>query len=208
MAIIQILDHQNRAKARLPGFMQGAVNIEAFLDAINAETQFLETTLFQLLDERHLTVAVGTQLDGIGQILDLDRIVGQSDASYRNSLIARTGELAKGGEIETLITVMTDLITLTSPDSLVIQEPYPATLSITHITDTDAQDPIEDAELVAAMGGVRASGVQLFLIRAGLTNSFEFSDESEVVSGNGPIDSDRGFGDEALSGGGGLSRRI
>ena len=208
MTITQITDHQTRAKARLPGFMQGATNIEAFLDAIVGEAQNIETALFQLLDQRHLTVAVGTQLDGIGEILDLARVVGQTDADYRTDLIAQAGEIAKAGEMQTLITAMINLVGLVSPESLFTHEAYPATVLITHITDTDAQDPDEDASLVASMNAVRAGGVQMFVIRAGLTNSFEFSDESEVVGGDGPINANRGFGDEVLTDGGELARRI
>lgn len=208
MAIDQILDHQERAKARLPGFMLGATNIEAFMDAISAEAQTLESVFFQLLDERHLTVAVGAQLDGLGQILDLDRIVGQTDASYRIALIARAGELAKGGEMETLITAMINLLSLVSPDILFIHEAYPATILIEHVTDTDPQDSAADADLISTMNAVRAAGVQLHIMRTGISNSFEFSKASEVVGGDGPIDIDHGFGDEILTDGGALGRRI
>ena len=208
MVITKITDHQGRAKNRLPGFMLGASNIEAFIDAISAEAQVLESVFFQLLDERHLTVAVGTQLDGLGQILDLDRVVGQTDASYRIALIARAGELAKGGEIETLITAMVNITSLVSPESLFVHEAYPATVLIEHITDVDAEDAAVDADLIATMNAIRAGGVQLHIMRTGISNSFEFSDESEVVGGDGPLDADHGFGDETLPDGGGLGRRL
>jgi hypothetical protein len=208
MAITEITDHQERAKARLPGFMLGATNIEAFIDAIAAEAQVLESVFFQLLDERHLTVAVGTQLDGLGQILDLDRVVGQTDTSYRISLIARAGELAKGGEMETLITAMINVLTLVAPDALFIHEAYPATVLIEHVTDTDPQDAGDDASLIATMNAIRAGGVQLHIMRTGLTGGFEFSDESEVVGGDGPLDVNKGWGDELLTDGGQLGRVI
>ncbi len=141
MTIKEILDHKEKAKARLPGFMQGATNLEAFLDAAVAESQNLETMLFQLLDERHLTVAVGAQLDGIGDILDLVRIVGETDSNYRTRLTSRTGELSRGGEIETLIAIFIQLTGLTPPDELQFQEVYPAAAIMTWLTDdVDTRD--------------------------------------------------------------------
>jgi hypothetical protein len=208
MAITKITDHQEKAKARLPGFMLGATNIEAFMDTISAEAQALESVFFQLLDERHLTVAVGAQLDGLGQILDLDRIVGQTDSDYRIALIARAGELAKGGEIETLITAMINILSLVAPDFLFIHEAYPATVLMEHVTDTDPQDADADAALRDTMNAVRSAGVQLHIIRSGLTGGFEFSDESEVVGGDGPLDVNKGWGDEILTDGGQLARVI
>lgn len=209
MPIDKIIDHQTRAKARLPGFMQGKTNIEALLDAFVSESQSLEDVFFQLLDQRHLTVATGTQLDGIGQIVDLDRNPTETDSNYRTRLIARAGELAKGGEIETLLTSFINLTVLSGTDTLDLSEVWPATVIMTWLSDdADPQDPAADAELVTGMNAVRAGGVRLDLMRNEVTNNFQFSDESEIVGGNGPLDLLHGFGDEALTDGGQLGRRI
>lgn len=209
MAIEQILDHQQRAKDRAPGFMQGATDMELFFDAIVAETQNLETVLFQLLDERHLSVAAGVQLDGIGQIIVLERTVGETDSDYRTRLVSRADEIKNGGEIEALITLFIFITGLSSPDILELKEVYPATVLMTWLTDdADPEDPGEDALLVSAMNAIRAGGVRLDMMRNGLTNNFQFSDESELVGISGPTDADHGFGDESLTDGGQLGRRF
>lgn len=209
MTIEKITDHQTRAKNRLPGFMQGATNIESFIDALVAECQTLETVFCQLLDERHLSVAIGKQLDGIGEILDLDREVAEIDGDYRARLIAKSGQLTRGGEIETLLSTFVSLTGLTAPDELSLSEIFPCFVIMTWLTDVvDDLDPVLDAELISTMNAVRAAGVRLDLIRNVLAEPFEFSDESEIVGGNGPIDASKGFGDEVLTGGGKLGRVI
>jgi len=143
MAIKQITDHQTLAKDRLPGFMQGKTNIEALLDSFVNEAQNIETMLFQLLDQRHLTVAAGTQLDGIGEIVDLARTPTETDGNYRTRLIARAGELAKGGEIETLLTAFINLAGVSGTDTLDLAEITLATVIMTWISDDlDPQDPM------------------------------------------------------------------
>lgn len=206
MPIDQITDHQDRAKARLPGFMQGAINIEDFLDAIVAESQNLETVFFQLLDERHLSVAVGAQLDGIGEILAVDREVGQSDADYRTALIDRNEQLAKGGEIETLLEIF---IEVSSAVFVTAAEYYPAGMLLIAHLDADTEDSIIDQNILSTMNDAKAGGVELDLRFAPETEVFSMAQESETDGNNdGPQDADEGFGDEALPDGGGLARAI
>lgn len=209
MTIDQITDHKQRAKDRAPGFMQGATNMELFFDAIVSETQVLETVFFQLLDERHLSVAVGAQLDGIGQILDLTRIDGESDTDYRARLSVRIDELSDSSTIESLISAFIDKTSLVAPEEIKLDEIFPATIYMTWLSDeADPEDPVIDSVLVNEMNALRAGGVRLDIIRNGLTNNFQFSDESELVGISGPTDVEHGFGDEALSDGGQLGRQI
>lgn len=206
MAIEQIIDHFEKAKDRIPGFMRGAVNYESLLESFSSEIQELETVFFQLLDERHLSVAVGAQLDGIGQILDLERTVGETDSNYRARLVARSGELAKGGEIETLIDAY---LRLTEATFLVVKQTYPARVEMTAHYDGDPEDPAADQSTVDAMNNVKAGGVELDLRYAPETTYFWFSDASEVDgSDNGPQSADHGLGDDVLTEGGGLARKL
>ena len=206
MTIEKITDHNVKAKDRLPRFLAGAVNFNALIDVASARTQDLETELFNLLDQRNLTDAIGLQLDGLGQILNLEREVGQSDTNYRQALIGETGQLALSGQIESLINVFNALTLAVSSD---VVEFFPASVLLTAFYDGDTVDPIIDQSIIDAMDKVRAAGVNLDLRFAEETEYLELSDVSEIdVNGNGPTDAIHGLGDEALLEGGGLSRLI
>ena len=206
MTIKQIIDHTEKAKARLPRFLDGATNFNALIDILGSRTQDLETELFNLLDQRYLSVAAGAQLDGIGQILNLDREIGLSDSDYRLELISETGKLALSGQIEPLI-LLFNTLTLATDSELV--EFYPASVLLTAFYDADSQDPSLDANIVEAMNKVKAAGIHLDLRFVEEVEYLEFSDVSEIDgSGNGPIDAIHGLGDEVLLEGGGLSRLI
>ena len=206
MTIEQITDHAEKAKDRLPRFLDGATNFNALIDIMGVRTQGIETELFNLLDQRYLAIAVGAQLDGLGQILNLEREIGQSDSDYRFDLIAETGKLALSGQIESLILLFK---TITFAVSLDLVEFYPASVLLTAFYDADEQDALLDSNIIEAMNEVKAAGVHLDLRFAEETEYLELSDVSEVDgSNNGPIDSIHGLGDEALLEGGGLSRSL
>ena len=160
MTIEEITDHAEQAKERLPSQFNDAVNFRGFFDIAGARFQELETQLFNILDQRHLSVAVGVQLDGIGQILDLERELGESDASYRASLIGRTGELAKSGEMENIIT---SFLTLTGAVSVEATDFYPAAVNIVALLDADVEDSDIDQAIVDNMNLVKAAGVNLIM---------------------------------------------
>jgi len=205
----QITDHQQRARERLPSFFQEGTNMALFVNAITLETQNLETAFFQLLNERNLSVAVGVQLDGLGQILDLARDTGESDTDYRARLTARVADLARSGDIQTLIDEFIALSGLTGTDTLELTELFPASVMMVWLTDTvDPQDPVADAALFNGVNDLRAAGVRFHIIRNELSQGFEFADEGEGTPPDGPIDVIRGFGDEVLTGGGPLGRII
>lgn len=207
MAIEKVTDHAQRLKDRLPQFLRGAEILDRLFDDIGARFQELETQLFKLLDERHLLVAVGSQLDGIGEILGVDRIVGETDTDYRNRLIGQIAQLAKSGQIEPLIEATVNLV---DPTHVKIDEYYPATVQVDIQDDTDPVDSAEDADVIEQLTRVKAAGVELLIQRSRATDPFRMAEHVEVdASGNGPISGVHGFGNAAqTSGGGKLSRSL
>ncbi len=208
MTINEITDHAEQIKERYPDqFRQVGVknvNLDKLIDIIGARFQGLETQLFNILNERHLSVAVGVQLDGLGEILDLSREVGETDEPYRARLVGRTGELAKSGEIESLIATF---MPLTGAAFAWVAEYYPAGIMMIAHLDADAEDPAVDLSIIEQMNMVKAGGIDLTLGFAEETTFLELSDESEAdVNNNGPTSADNGLGDESLTEGGGLSR--
>lgn len=54
-------------------------NLKAFLEAFLQQFQDLDVSRLQLLNERYLETAIGVQLDGIGEIVGIDRPRAPSD---------------------------------------------------------------------------------------------------------------------------------
>jgi len=80
-------------------------NIEKFLTCFLEEAQELEDVLKQLYTLRWLDTAVGVQLDGLGQILALER-EGLGDEDYRDALKFQALLNQSKGEPELLITAL------------------------------------------------------------------------------------------------------
>jgi len=87
--------------------------IEPFID----EVQVIENTLSDLRLKRSIDAAQGTQLDNIGDILNLVRVVGDSDAAYRGKLKLEVVLHRSAGEAERIISFVeeiTNIVTVTA----------------------------------------------------------------------------------------------
>lgn len=56
------------------------------LKSVIKQVQWLEDTTYQLINHRNIRTASGKQLDNIGALLKVPRLLGASDSSYRASL--------------------------------------------------------------------------------------------------------------------------
>ena len=84
----KIDDHAGEALARLPQQFADKPNVEKMINALAVPAQALEAALWQLLTERTIDTAVGTQLDELGAIVGEDRS-GRDDTTYRRYIRAR-----------------------------------------------------------------------------------------------------------------------
>lgn len=188
---------------RLPAFMASGPGWLALLSILAARRQAIVDVLDDLLTKRSLSTATGAQLDGLGQILDLPRIQGNTDEQYRFALRSQVISLTKSGEPESVIAAY---LSVTGAPSCEYEEIYPAAFQISGVPAVDLDDPVVVQAITDTMRAAKAAGVGMILQTLG---GFEFSQASETdMSGNGPIDADHGFG-SATGGetdGGGLSR--
>ena len=190
-----ISDHEDRGIARLPGYQQSATNWGKLLRALLSEAQSLEDALDQLENERHLSIAVGQQLDEIGTILDLAR-EGRSDDDYRFALQGQASALAGSGEGNVLID---GYLFLTSATGVLIAEHQPATAELFALLDADTFTSAEDNAITVAMNEIKAAGIQLILVvvNDAATTGFSFlwGDEADAdASGDLPTDVSHGRG--------------
>ncbi len=105
MAITKITTHVNDARKRLLEQYKNKPHVEGTLEAINNQVQEIENTGWDLKENRSLDTATGVQLDGIGEIVNLERPTGMSDTEYRIRLKAQIQILISNGEPETIIRI-------------------------------------------------------------------------------------------------------
>ncbi len=68
--------------SRLLYQFENSTNFRAFIEAFLVQADDLATTAEQLKTLRYLDTATGVQLDGIGEIVGIERPVGYDDATY------------------------------------------------------------------------------------------------------------------------------
>lgn len=105
------VNDQDRGAQLLPDFLKNSDNVKNIINAIMPEIQELHDAQKDVFSIINIFEATGSQLDNIfGQILDLERNVGQSDDSYREDLLAQTSKFARSGEISVMKSIFMNLI--------------------------------------------------------------------------------------------------
>lgn len=179
MTLTQKTDHVDEAKALLVQQFKGKTNLEALLTAFVNQIQELEDVFFELLENRWLTTATGTQLDGIGKIVGLDRL-WLDDDDYRAALRAQIRLNRSSGTIPDNITILELLIT----NSFRISEWYPAAFNVI-VSDEFTEDPENIARRLS-----RGAAIKAYLEYTEVDDdyTFTFADEDTIQT-----DGARGF---------------
>ena len=194
----KIEDHDDRAIARLTGFTLESPNVDRLVRALTVGVQDIEDVLDDLINKQALSTAEGVQLNNLGTILDLERTSGQSDVSYRTSLLGRAAGLAaQSGTAEQLIQVYKLLLDASSIISIDLQS---ATFEMTAVGVDDGTP--SDSDISTSMGNAKAAGVQLIL-QIGVAPLFLWGDSADA-DGSGDLPaSSMGWGDSADADGSG-----
>ena len=121
------INHALEAINRLLTQYKSATNIKALIDAFMEQVQEVEDSLQTFPTARALATATGAQLDGIGEILDLERGTFD-DAVYRIILYAKIAEYNSNGTINDIINM---LILCSGCIDVTINEIGQATMMIT-----------------------------------------------------------------------------
>lgn len=104
LPLVPITDHTDRAVARLVEQYKSRPLIEGLVRALCQEIQELEDVDIDMFDSRTLDGSVGAQLDGLGDIVGIDR-QGFDDAFYKTLIIVKIGQNTSQGRPEKLITI-------------------------------------------------------------------------------------------------------
>ncbi len=147
-------------------------NFQKMLFAISTMSQLINTQETLLQTMRYLNTAEGIQLDGLGQILGLPRIPGESDADYRERLQFQIFVNNSSGTPEEVIKI---LAFLTRASKIWYQETYPAAYIMTTNGLTFPNPP---SDLVPAIQSASPAGVEFSAVIAIYgTNPFAFSND-------------------------------
>lgn len=193
--MVRITNHLQRAIALLAAQFQetkpdgSPTNFQKLLAALIESAQEIDDVNWQLFSQRSLDTAVGVQLGGyveyngeqvevgIGSILGLPRIDGESDDDYRERLRFQSFiNTAKGTPEEIITTVKT----LTNASTVRYREFYPAGFQV--YTD-GLRFPNPPSQLVEALHEVSPAGVQYPPVIATLGVSIPF------IFGGDPVNS-------------------
>jgi hypothetical protein len=168
----------------------GSERLEALIASYVQQIQELENVSFELITDRTLDTATGVQLDGIGQIVGLER-GGLDDTEYRLRLKVQIRLNTSNGTIEDVITVAN----LTTSQQSILSEYHPATIVVTIF------DLTEDPDFVAGtINEARSAGVGFYLVYSPepADEVFQFSS----LPTTSETDSDQGFANLAQTTGG------
>lgn len=204
MTIKDIQSHTSDAVARLPDQFIDSPNLINLVSLNGDRMQGINDEAIKMLDGMSLSTASGKQLDNLATILNLTRIVGESDADFRARILSETAVLAKSGEPSHVIDVY---LLLTEASSVFFNENYPAGIQLAAHVAADAEDADVDASVINSMNNVKAGGIDMILVISPETDFFFFDSEANVdASGNGTSDASGGFGSALDVDGGKLSR--
>ena len=204
MTIKDIQSHVSDAVARLPDQFIDSSNLINLVSLGAERMQGINDEAIKILDGMSLSTAIGKQLDNLATILNLIRIVGESDDDFRARIFSETSVLAKSGEPSHVIDVY---LLLTEASIVFFNENYPAGIGLAAHVASDAEDSSIDSSIINSMNNVKAGGIDMILVISPETDFFLFDSEANVdASGNGASDASGGFGSSLDIDGGQLSR--
>jgi hypothetical protein len=109
MSLIKITDHVQQAQDRLVEQYKESVNLNNLIEAVVLPIQDIENQTDELYRLRLISTAYGVQLDKIGTIIGEARF-GRNDSDYRSAIITRININVSGGEPESIISAIRQII--------------------------------------------------------------------------------------------------
>jgi len=154
-------------------------NFQLVIQALIAQAQVINTQQQLLQTMRYLNTAEGVQLDGLGQILGLERMSGQSDSSYREDLQFQIFVNQSAGTPEQIIYIIKFL---TEATTIWYMENIPAGYQLTtdgiYGLDSVIYPNADPSSLIQVLQSVSPAGVLFVaLIATYNTNPFSFSSD-------------------------------
>lgn len=187
--LAKILDHADRARARLLEQYRSKPKLSAFVGEMAGRVQELEDALYDLVAQTAIDTATGIWLDRLGGIVGEER-GAESDAAYRTYLRARVIANRSHATLEDVVDVFNATFGGPVPGVSIV-ELGRATLQVDRNADMSIQ---ARNRLIRFLRSTRSAGVgcTLFWLSSGAPKMFTFS-----VGTGLEVDVQAGFGDTA-----------
>lgn len=153
MALVQQREQVNLALSRLLEQFKGKPRIEGVVRSYVKQLDNLEDAYFDLLNERSISTAIGSQLDILGALVNEKRL-GRSDTVYRLAILTRIGINNSEG---TPNQIMSLLKSLTQGTKIKMWEHYP--VSGIYYTNTKYEDNIGVADTLQLISPATSGNV-------------------------------------------------
>jgi hypothetical protein len=150
-----ILDHQERAVARLTQQFRDGASVPNLVRALTGGLQEIEDAVHAIRASRAIGIATGAQLDLIGRIVGQPR-EGRGDDVYRIWLRARVRLNRSSGTPEDLLSVFASITQ--GSTTIVLEEQFPAGF-VLRVGSTSIIEPAELAALVRLAKGAGVAAI-------------------------------------------------
>lgn len=162
-------NHEEEGLSRLPSVWDSSPKVKGLLLSYLREIQEVEDTLFDLLEDRSISTAVGVQLDVLGDLLNEPR-GGRTDEEYREYLKALPLVYRSGGTANELLQILKQF---SAANDVRLWEHGPG--NIHFYTDGHIDDALMDV-----MTQARSAGVRYAIIQDTEQNSLILTNESTI----------------------------
>jgi len=188
---IDFLNDEGRGVDNLPDFLRNSPNFVDIIEAFIPEIQELHDAQRDVFLNINIYDAEGSQLDNIfGDLLDLERLPGQSDDDYRLDIIAQASKLSKSGDILTMKRLYRSLLNASSVRLFEYQSAYFKLEAAVDSIPSEAQlEKIRSTLKTAKQGG------------NGMILSINDQSAFTLVSSNPQTNSPNGLTDGTFTGG-------
>lgn len=172
-------DYKTEALSRLINRLSEKENVKALIAALPEQLTIFEDTADQVKNERGIDLAIGIQLDNIGQMVGELRM-GRDDETYRDAIKFRVFVNVSKGRPSDLIEAVR---VLTQADDVQYLESYPATAYLFgdgYAITSDIQQQVQDVSpaAISDVPVVSSVGETPFRMSNGAT---AIDDESELA---------------------------
>jgi hypothetical protein len=169
MTLIKITDHVDAAKGRLVQQYKESVRFNDLIESLVLPVQEIEDQTDNLYRLRSITTSEGLQLDRIGDMVGELRF-GRDDQEYRSAILTRVAINVSGGEPESIITAIRQLL---NPLTIDYVDTFPASFQI--FIQVDEFIP----NLASLIRPLSPAGIGSgILLEGGLNSPFVFSEIS------------------------------
>lgn len=156
---VDVPDRVAAALARLCEQFKNKTNIASLVTALVGPAQTIESALWQLLTQRRVSTAIGSQLDALGKLVGQLRN-GASDSDYTRYISARIRTNISRGRIEDLIAIAKSV--LNDSADLITVDTKGIGATVVRVTGDGTTDAIA-AILISFLRDAQAAGVKLTL---------------------------------------------